>query len=129
MSMSRLEAVLTMINEQTSAANQQIDKAEQFASRTESLRVVGESRDHLAQVTVDGVGQMVDLAFGDGFARASADEVRTAVLTAHVQAKQKLTNRVREIGTEIYGSGSSAVDLVADSYESRYGSYDEEEDR
>lgn len=127
MSMTRLDAVLSMIQEQANTANRQIDTAEEFASRTEGLRVTGESPDRLATVTVDGVGQMVDLDFGAEFPGASADRLRAAILAAHVQAKQKLTNRISEIGTELYGEGSPTVRMFAESYERRYGSYDEEQ--
>lgn len=129
MTMTRLEAVLAMIGEKTDAANAQLDKAEEYGARTTGLRVVGESPDRLATVTVDEVGQMVDLDFGDRFATASAEELRTAILAAQTQAKQRLTNRIREIGEEVYGPDSAAVAVVADSYESRYGSFDEEDEQ
>lgn len=121
MSMSRLEAVLASIDEQADQAQGKLDKAAEFAARSEHLQVPGESADGLVTVVVDGSAQVVDVRFDDDFDTASAAELSADVMAALAQARRRLSFRIEELGTEIYGEHSPTAQMFADSYRDRFG--------
>lgn len=126
MAMSRLDAVLSQIDERSDAALARIDRTAQFARESEQLRVEGESSDRVVTVVVDGVGQMVDIRFGRDLDRATAQQLSASVLEAHAQAKRRLSFEVEQLGKQICGEGSPTVQMVSESYRDRFG-YEEED--
>lgn len=122
---ARLDAVLATINERFDAAEARIDRAERLARETELLRAVGESADQLVTVTVDGVGQMVDVRFAGDFHRAEGGRLAVDVLEAHAQAKRRLSFHVEEVARSVYGADVAAAAPMIDSYRRQFG-YEEE---
>lgn len=128
MSMSRLEAVLATIDAQADAAQTKLDQAERFATRSQHLEVEGSSEDEVATVTVDGNGQVQSIVITDEVRDLSGAQVAADVLQALRQAQRRLSFRVEELGTEIYGEGSPSVEAFTRSYRDRFG-YEEVEDK
>lgn len=127
MTMSRLEAVLATIDAQADAAQTKLDQAEQFAVRSQHLAVEGTSDDEVATVTVDGNGQVTAIVIEDDVRHLTGSQIAADVLAALRQAQRRLSYRVEELGTEIYGEGSPSVEAFARSYRDRFG-YEEVED-
>ncbi len=121
MSISRLEAVLASIDSKADSALTKLDQAAEFASRSEHLEVEGESEDRLARVSVDGTGQVQSLVIDDGFTDATAAQLAGSVMEAMRQAQRRLSFRIDQLGAEIYGEGSPAVEAFTTSYRNRYG--------
>lgn len=121
MTMSRLEAVLASIDAQADAAQTRLDQAQEFASRSEALRVEGTSDDAVVTVVVDATGHPVSVEFGDRFAEADAGRLGRAVMAALRQAQRRLSFRIEELGTEIYGDDSPTVRMFAEQYRTSYG--------
>ena len=119
--MDRLDAVLATIREQAEAAERTIDKSQQLARETERLRVSAESARHEVRVTVDGVGQMVDVEFLTSLHSLDPRELSGWVLQAHRTAKARLTDEVARLGEEILGRDSAAAATIVDSYASTFG--------
>lgn len=127
MSMSRLEAVLASIDAQAAATDQKLDQAQEFATRSEALRVTGKSGDEVAEVTVDGAGQISDVVVADDLQGLRGSQVGAAVLDALHQAQRRLAFHVEQLGTEIYGEGSPSVQAFSNAYRERFG-YEEDDE-
>lgn len=128
MTMSRLEAVLAQIDAQADASQTKLDQAEEFATRSQRLAVEGVSRDELARVTVDGTGQVQAIVIDDEVRRLDGSVIAADVMEALGQAQRRLSFRVEQLGTEIYGEGSASVEAFSRSYRDRFG-YEEVEDQ
>ena len=118
---SRLDAYLAAMNESFDAAEARLDQAEALASTTAQMRVQGESTDRLVTVTVDGNGQMVDVHFGEEFARLDPAQLAHGVLEAHSQAKRRLSFEVEQAARDIYGPDVAAAAAITGSYRSTFG--------
>ncbi len=81
----------------------------------------GESGDGLVTVVVDGSAQVIEVRFDDDFHAASATELGADVMAALAQARRRLSFRIDELGTEIYGEESPATRMFVDSYRDRFG--------
>lgn len=123
---SRLEAMLADIDAQADASLKKLDQTAEFAQRTESLTVDGESLQREVVVTVNGTGHAINVRFEAGFDRLSAAELSAAVMAAHGQAQRRLSFRVEQLGDEIYGPGSAMAASYAQAYRQQYG-YEEED--
>ena len=118
---SRLDAYLAAMNETFDAAEARIDQAQALATTTEQMRVEGESTDRLVTVTVDGIGQMVDLHFDDQISRLDPGQLAHGVLEAHAQAKRRLSFAVEQAARDIYGADVAAASTVTQSYRGTFG--------
>lgn len=127
MSMSRLEAVLASIDSQAESAQQKLDQAQEFADRSQHLEVEGTSADEIVAATVDGTGQVVSLRISDDVRSLDGAQVAAAVMEAMRQAQRRLSFRVEQLGTQIYGEGSPSVETFSRAYRDKFG-YEEEED-
>jgi DNA-binding protein YbaB len=123
--MDRLEAVLATIREQAEQAERQIDKSQQLASETARLRVSAESAPKEVRVTVDGIGQMVDIEFLAPLHSLEPDLLRTRVLEAHRTAKARLTNVVARLSEDILGPNSASAATIVSGYEQNFGREEE----
>ena len=123
---SRLEAMLAEIDAQADASLKKLDQTAEFAQRTETLAVDGESPDRSVTVTVNGTGHAIDVRFAAGFERLGAGELGAAVMAAHGQAQRRLSFHVEQLGEEIYGPDSPMANSYAQAYRDQYG-YEEEE--
>lgn len=121
MSMSRTEAVLATIGEQATRAEEQLAAAERLATATDRLRVTGHSGDGSVEVTVDGVGQLVDVAFRGRLGDTTPHALRAAVLRAHGRAREALTAQVGRLAEEAYGPGSPAAAAITSAYTRVHG--------
>jgi DNA-binding protein YbaB len=121
MTTSRLDAVLSAIRHQADDARVQLDKAERFSNESAALRVVGASSGDVVHATVDGNGQLVDVNFGIELHRTSSADLSAAVLEAVAQAKRRLSFRVEQLGTEIYGAESPTVAMFSAAYREQFG--------
>lgn len=119
--MDRLEAVLATIRAQADEAERTIDKSQQLATETERLRVRGESTGGDVRVTVDGVGQLVDLEFVTSPASTDPLQLSARVLEASRTAKARLTNEVARLGEEILGPDSATAASIVQSYTATFG--------
>lgn len=127
MSMSRLEAVLASIDGQAESAQRTLDKAQEFAARSEHLEVEGSSADEVVTATVDGTGQVVSLQVSDDVRGLDGARVAADVMEAMRQAQRRLSFRIEQLGTEIYGEGSPSVETFTRAYRDKFG-YEEDED-
>ncbi|WP_426243237.1 YbaB/EbfC family nucleoid-associated protein [Nocardioides sp. LHG3406-4] len=128
MTMSRLEAVLKGLDTQAAAAQGKLDQAAEFAARSEHLEVEGRSADEIAEVRVDGTGQVTSITLDDDCQRLGPDRIAADVMEAMRQAQRRLSFRIEQLGNDIYGEGSPTVRGFTDSYRNRYG-YEPEEDQ
>jgi DNA-binding protein YbaB len=119
--MSRLEAVLNSIDAQADASLAKLSQAEEFAARSEALRVEGQSAGALVTVVVDVTGHPTSVTVDDRFTETSAAELGADVMEALRQAQRRLSFRIEELGTEIYGEASPTVQMFADQYRSNFG--------
>ncbi|WP_121257483.1 YbaB/EbfC family nucleoid-associated protein [Nocardioides ferulae] len=119
--MSRIEAVLATIGEQAARAEERLAAAERFAGATERLRVPGRSADDAVQVTVDGVGQLVDVDFRGRLEASTPGSLRRSVLQAHRRARQALTAEVSRLARDAYGSDSPSAETITAAYARAHG--------
>ncbi len=123
--MDRLDGVLAMIRNQAEAAERRIDDSQRLAAQTGALRVEGESTNGEVTVTVDGVGQMVDIVFRADLRDLDPGLLSARVLEAHRRAKGRLTNEVTRLSKEIMGPDSAAAATISRSYADTFGRADE----
>lgn len=121
---ARLDAVLAMIDGQAEDSLRKLDQAQEFAERTEALRVEGTGGDGVVTVAVNATGHVVDVEFARDHHTRSAADLAAAVLAAQAQAQRRLSARVAEVGEEVYGPDSPTVRRYADAYREQYGSED-----
>lgn len=126
MSMSRLEAVLASIDSQAESAHKKLDQAQEFADRSQYLEVAGSSGDEIVTATVDGTGQVVAFDISDDVRSLDGAQVAASVMEAMGQAQRRLSFRVEQLGTEIYGEGSPSVETFTRAYRDKFG-YEEED--
>lgn len=120
----RLDAYKTRMNAAFDGAEARLDMAEDLARQTQELRVDGVALGGRVRVTVDGIGQMVDLRFGE-IADLDGPQLSGAVLEAHGQAKRRLSFHVERVAHEVYGSDAAAAGIITNSYREQFG-YEEE---
>lgn len=118
---ARLDAVLAQIDAQADASLAKLDQAERFAVQTEALAVEGEGGNGAATVVVNATGHPTAVRFGPDFDRLSAAELGSAVMEALAQARRRLSFRVEEIGTEVYGPESPTARMYVDAYREQHG--------
>ena len=83
--------------------------------------VLSDSGDGSVEVTVDGVGQLVDVAFRGRLGDTTPHALRAAVLRAHGRAREALTAQVGRLAEEAYGPGSPAGAAIPSAYTRVHG--------
>ncbi len=97
-------------------AEDNVARSRAMSDELDSLRVVGRSRNGLAEVTVTTSGALVDLNLATELEDSSLAEIRNALLQASADARVQASQGALAVAARHYGEGSKTVDQFEDFY-------------
>ncbi|MCR6033495.1 hypothetical protein GGQ22_18955 [Nocardioides sp. zg-579] len=110
------EEALASVDRAAAQMQEQVVKAQAYAVEVETLRIVGQSRDGAAEVTVGHNGAIRDLYLARSLNDATLDRIRAAVLEANADAQRQVVERVSELSAETFGAESATAREISRQY-------------
>ncbi|MEV7428569.1 MULTISPECIES: YbaB/EbfC family nucleoid-associated protein [unclassified Nocardioides] len=110
------EEALASVDRAAAKMQEQVVKAQAYAVEVETLRIVGQSRDGGAEVTVGHNGAIHDLYLGRTLNDATLERIRSAVLEANADAQRQVVERVSALSAETFGADSATAREITRQY-------------
>ncbi|MFX0593886.1 YbaB/EbfC family nucleoid-associated protein [Melissospora conviva] len=96
--------------------DEQLDRAERLKAAMNEVRVTAQSRQGDLQVTVDSTGALAALRLSQEALSRTPQELAGEILGVTRSAQVSLTERMRQVTTEVLGRDSETARFVADTY-------------
>lgn len=103
------EEALSSVDRAVADAQQRAVEARRFSEELDQVRVVGQSRDGAAEVTLTHTGALTDIYLGRRLEDASLDKIRSSILEASVAAQGQLADRVSALAGQAFGNESGTT--------------------
>lgn len=116
------------IDQLMARAQERAVQAQAMAAEMESMRVVGQSDDRSAEVTLSSTGALVDLYIGPSLQGAGGEAVRAALMQANAAAQRELTTRATEVTARHFGADSETTREFSGRYADLFGTPGDEGD-
>jgi DNA-binding protein YbaB len=111
------DSAMTYLRDWQGRVDRMAADTQAMSDRLHQLRVTAQDDNHIAEVTIDSTGALIDVRFTERLPRFGPEAVSRAVMSAVHQAKKTAAVRSREIVTETMGDQSVAGRTIADRLE------------
>jgi DNA-binding protein YbaB len=111
------DSAMTYLRDWQGRVDRMAADTQAMSDRLHQLRVTAQDDNHIAEVTIDSIGALIDVRFTERLPRFGPEAVGRAVMSAVHQAKKTAAVRSREIVTETMGDQSVAGRTIADRLE------------
>jgi DNA-binding protein YbaB len=110
------EEALAQIDRAVAQAQERVTQARAYQAELEGMRVVGQSRDGTAEVTLGHTGAVLDVYLGRSLQDAGLDRIRAVLLEANSAAQAQLAEQVTELTGRTFGRDSGTTREIAAQY-------------